>query len=202
MSDKDLNTEQKILNAARVVFVKKGMDGTRMQAIADEAGINKALLHYYFRSKDKLFQAIFRETLMTILPNIVQLLNSDLPLFDKVRQFTENYFDLFTEKPYMPMFILHELGRNPERIVDFISTSGIKPDLIVQQINNEIGEGKIKQVDPYHFIVNMLALCIFPFVASPIIKEILFENDETLFKEFIEQRRKEVPEFLIKAIKK
>ena len=90
MSEKDSNTEQIILKAARKVFTHKGFDGARMQEIADEAGINKALLHYYFRSKDKLFEAIFKEVITTFFPRIISVLTSDLSLFEKITLFTDS----------------------------------------------------------------------------------------------------------------
>ena len=77
-TNKDTNTEQSILEAAKIVFIKKGMEGARMQEIADEAGINKAMLHYYYRSKDKLFEAVFKETFLKLVPNLIEIVKTDI----------------------------------------------------------------------------------------------------------------------------
>jgi len=202
MSQKDLNTEQKILEAAKSIFITKGMEGARMQEIADEARINKALLHYYYRTKDKLFEAVFKDAFNKLVPNIITLLNSDIPLFDKIELFAQNYIDIFIENPFVPGFVLHEINRNPQRIVDLIANIGIDPGLFINQVNREIENGTIEPTDPYQLIVNMLAMCIFPFAATPIIRNIIFNNDNETFKQFLISRRTEVPAFIINSIKK
>ena len=202
MEKADLKTEQKILEAAKRVFIRKGLEGSRMQEIADEAGINKALLHYYYRSKDKLFEAVFIETFYKLFPAIVELMKSDISLFEKIELFTRNYIDIFIENPFVPGFVLHELSRNPQRIVSLISGIGIEPSVFITQVEEEIREGNIKPVDPYHLVVNMLSMCIFPFAARPILLNVLFQNDPKAYDGFIAQRKKEVPEFIIRSIKK
>jgi AcrR family transcriptional regulator len=202
MSEKELSTEQVILAAAKKIFIRKGMDGARMQEIADEAGINKALLHYYFRSKDKLFEAIFRDAILHMVPSMMEMLQSDLPLFEKIEIFTGNYIDAFIENPFIPGFIMHELSRDPSKIAVMVKNSGVNPDIFINQIDKEIIAGNIISINPYHLIVNMLAMCIFPFVARPILMNVLFQNEEKSFAQFITQRKKEVPEFIINAIKK
>jgi AcrR family transcriptional regulator len=202
MSNKEISTEQAILKAAKNIFIRKGMEGARMQEIADEAGINKALLHYYFRSKDKLFEAIFTDAILKIVPNIMEMMKSDLPLFTKIELFTNNYIDAFTENPFVPGFIMHELSRDPSKIVNMVKNAGINPHPFIDQVKRETESGNIIPVDPYHLIVNMLSMCIFPFVATPILINVLFNKNADSYKEFILQRRKEVPHFIINAIKK
>jgi AcrR family transcriptional regulator len=201
MGEKDLNTEQKILKASRTVFTLKGFEGARMQEIADEAGINKALLHYYYRSKDKLFEEVFKEAFYTMVPRVIELLKSDKPLFDKIRFFAEKYIDIFIQNPFIPGFVLHELSQNPQRIVELISNMGIEPQIFLQQIQTEIEKGTIKPIDPRNLLTNLLAMCIFPFVAKPILKNIMFTNDDQAFALFVEDRKEAVPEFIINAIR-
>src|SRR5436309_11093265 len=100
---KDQSAEEKIIAAARKVFLSKGMDGARMQDIADEAGINKALLHYYFRSKDKLFEHIFMEVVAAFLPRIFAILESEATLFEKIEQFCSEYIGQEIKTPYVPI---------------------------------------------------------------------------------------------------
>jgi len=201
MSEKDLNTEQAILEAAKLVFIQKGMDGARMQEIADRAGINKSLLHYYYRSKNKLFEAVFEEAFIRFIPNIVDLMNSELPLFEKIRLFTSNYIDVINENPLIPVFIVHELNRDPDKVADMIKSTGINPSIIINQINEEVAKGKINPIDPFHLIINLISMCVFPFVAQPILQNVIFNGDTEVYSAFIEQRKKEVPEFIINSIK-
>src|SRR3954462_1734201 len=97
---KDLSTEERILSAAQKVFLAKGMDGARMQDIADEAGINKALLHYYFRSKDKLFEQIFLNVATAFLPKIFFILKGENTLFEKIEKFCDEYITQIIKTPY------------------------------------------------------------------------------------------------------
>ena len=110
---KDLNTEQRILEAARKAFMHKGMSGARMQDIADEAGINKALLHYYFRNKDQLFEMVFKEAFTRFLPRLNQLIESDLGLFDKIETFVGDYIEMALQNPFLPLFVLNEMNKQP-----------------------------------------------------------------------------------------
>src|SRR5574339_606892 len=107
-------SEEKILAAARKVFMEKGMAGARMQDIADEDGINKALLHYYFRSKDKLFETIFAETSSRFIPRMTEILNADTPLFEKINTFCEAYISQIQQNPYMPLFLMNEANKHPD----------------------------------------------------------------------------------------
>jgi AcrR family transcriptional regulator len=195
-------TEAIILDAARKVFIKKGFDGATMQKIADEAGINKALLHYYYRNKDRLFEAVFKEAFGKIIPRIQQVLFSKGPFFDKIAVFVESYISTLQNVPEIPIFILHELRRNPERIVELVKNSGIQPALFVEMVEAEIDKGTIKKVDPIQLLVNILAMCIFPFAARPIIEGFILNNDEEAFNSLIDKRKTEVTHFIINSIKR
>ncbi|MBP8792594.1 MAG: helix-turn-helix transcriptional regulator, partial [Lutibacter sp.] len=98
-TEKDNTTESTILNAAKSIFQRKGMDGARMQEIADEAGINKALLHYYYRSKQLLFEAVFKSAFSMLAPQLNKVLNSDDSLNDKIKGFTKNYISFTIKHP-------------------------------------------------------------------------------------------------------
>ena len=122
--DKIENTEEKILEAAKQVFQIKGLAGARMQEIADVAGINKALLHYYFRTKEKLFTVIFRFALKELQPQVIGILNSDLSLEDKIRAFVEKYLNIIKKNPSLPQFVINQLNQNPDSF-DKIFEKGI-----------------------------------------------------------------------------
>ncbi len=113
-STKDQTTEEKILVASKKIFLTKGLDGARMQDIADEAGINKAMLHYYFRSKDKLFEHIFTEVAGHFLPKIIAILASEKTVFEKIETFCNEYINQVIQTPYVPIFILNEINKQPE----------------------------------------------------------------------------------------
>jgi TetR/AcrR family transcriptional regulator len=200
--EKDQNTEQKILAAAREVFIEKGMDGARMQDIADRAGMNKALLHYYFRNKEKLFEMVFMEQASQFLPRVGTIMMSDSPLFTKIEQFVEIYIDKLTENPFMPLFILNELNRQPESFILKIWGEKRPPvQMFAMQIVEEVKKGNINPIEPPQLIVNMVSMCIFPFVAKPMIKWVTQMDDEQ-FKQFIQKRKTEVARFIIDSLRK
>ncbi len=201
MATADKNTEKIILEAAKIVFLEKGFDGSRMQEIADKAGINKALLHYYFRSKEKMFDAIFQEAFQQFIPHVAEIMSSDKSLLKKIELFVETYITMLSEHPHLPIFILHEINRRPEQLVNTIKNFGIQPELLIESIQKEIKKGAIRKIDPRQLIVNMIGLCIFPFAARPIIQRIIFENDDIQFDKFLKARKKEVTDFIINSIR-
>jgi TetR/AcrR family transcriptional regulator len=194
-------TEKLILEAAKIVFIEKGFEGTTMQQIAAEAGINKALLHYYFRNKNRLFEAVFFEAFQKMLPNISQVMTADLNLFGKIELFVDIYITGLQNYPQIPLFILHELHRNPDRVIELVKNSGIRPGIFIEQIKEEIRKGTIINIDPMQLLVNMLGLCIFPVAARPMIQGFLMNNDVSMYDRFLESRKKEVAQFIINAIK-
>jgi AcrR family transcriptional regulator len=196
----DKSTESKILTAAKKIFTQHGMSGARMQDIADEAGINKALLHYYFRSKEKLFEMIFSEAASKIFPRLNELFEADLPLFEKIKKFAAEYIDLISENPYLPLFVLNEINRDPGTF--FLKKWHLpRPEKFLNQIEDEIRKGNIRPISPLQLLVNILSMCIFPFIARPIFQQHL-GLDDAQFRYFIEQRKTEIPRFIIDSIKK
>ncbi len=197
-----MSTEEKILNAAKNVFVIKGMAGARMQDIADEAGINKALLHYYFRSKEKLFETIFSETGQRFIPEVNKLINSDLPLFEKIEGFCQKYIEMGLENPYLPLFVINEANKQDHDFVNKIWGSQ-KPDVgkLIEQIEFEVKAGNIKSVSAAQLLMNIMSLCVFPFLGKPI-WQMLTGMDDLQFRHLIELRKKEVSKFIIDSIRK
>ena len=198
---KDISAEEKILTAAKRVFENKGMVGARMQEIADEAKINKSLLHYYYRSKQKLFEAVFKTAFSKLAPQINTILNSDQSICDKIKNFSNNYTTFMIKHPYLPNFILQELNRNPDFVKELISSKTFPSMKNFQnQIRDAVNEGKIRPIKAEQLFINILALNIFPFVGAPLIKGFINTTD----KEYItvlEQRKTEVSDFIIQSIK-
>ncbi len=196
------NTEESILEGAQAVFIRKGMDGARMQEIADEANINKALLHYYFRSKQKLFDAVFSKVLSGTFNEMRAIFKGSLSVEHAVKRFADTYIDTLIKNPYIPEFVIHELNKDPEALSKHISQN--LPDLgpFLRTIEKEMEEGKIIRMEPKQLLLNTISMCIFPFVGRPIVTQILFEGDEKEFYETMERRKKDVSDFILNAIKK
>jgi TetR/AcrR family transcriptional regulator len=201
MNPETTDTEILILDAARKVFLDNGFDGTTMQMIANESGINKALLHYYYRSKDRLFEAVFIEAFAHMVPNLMKIFASEAEFEEKIRRFVDAYISALLQYPQIPLFILHELHRNPGRIIELIHSTGLNPEFVINNIRQEIKKGNISEIDPYQLMVNMLAMCIFPFAARPMLQGFVFKNDDAAYQAFLEKRKTEVAGFILKAIK-
>jgi AcrR family transcriptional regulator len=198
---KDSKTEHIILDAAKRVFQNKGMDGARMQEIADEAQINKAMLHYYYRSKQLLFEAVFNNAFSLLAPQLNSILNDESSVEEKIRNFTTNYISFISKHPYLPTFIIQELNRNPDFVLQMKEKKGF-PNIekFKKQIDVEIREGILKPINAEQLFINIMALNIFPFLATPLIKA--FVNiDDKAFKQLVEDRKTEVADFIINAIK-
>lgn len=200
---KEKSTEERILIAAQKVFILKGMAGARMQDIADEAGINKALLHYYFKNKQVLFEVILSEAAQKLFPKINSIFDSDTPLFEKIKKFCEEYITIIAENPYLPIFVLNEINQDPENFLGKIwdKQKLPKPQKFLEQIEREAKKGIIKNISPTHLLINLISMCIFPFVGKAMIQFTL-ALDELQFRNIIMQRKKEIPKFIIDSIKK
>jgi TetR/AcrR family transcriptional regulator len=199
---KDESTEERILIAGRKVFLKKGMDGARMQDIADEAGINKALLHYYFRSKEKLFETIFMQVAAEFIPRIGRILEAEVSLFEKIEMFCSEYINQIIQTPYVPIFVLNEINRQPKAFLQkVIMEKNLPIQAFLKQVEREIKAGTIKPVQPAEILLNTVSLCLFPFVARPMV-QLITGMDTAGFNAMMEKRKKEVPRLIIDSIKK
>lgn len=198
----DLQTEGKILEAAKKIFQKQGFAGARMQEIADKAGINKSMVHYYFRSKDKLFQQVFQSSVREFFPVIFEVLNADLGLVRKVEKLVETYYNLFKEHPHLPRFIIHEMNQHPQRFKQFMNNIDLKiPVYFIKQIQAEVNAGTMKEINPRDFIINTIGLCVFPLIARPMIETVFEMNDEQ-YRQYLDQRKNDLPKFILNAVKK
>ena len=196
----ELQTEEQILEAAKMIFQERGFAGARMQEIADEAGINKSMLQYYFRSKDKLFQKVFQDSIRQFFPEILKVLNANLAFNPKIEKLVETYYEMFKKHPHLPRFVIHEMNQHPDRFRDFVKNMGIEiPEAFVNQIQSEIDSGTMQKIDPREFIINTIGLCVFPLIARPMIETIFEMNDEQ-YQQFLEQRKKELPKFILNAV--
>lgn len=185
--DKDISTEEKIKEAARIVFTRKGFAATRTRDIADEAGLNLALLNYYFRSKEKLFHIIMEEKFEQFFGMIVRLLNDeDSSLEQKVQAVANDYIDMLLHNPDLPIFVLSEIKNNPK-----LFSSRISGKLMTSKFYEQLNELR-PDINVFHLILNLLSMIIFPILAQPVITQTdAFRSGE--FKKFILERKKMIP---------
>lgn len=205
----DKETEDRILDAAHRVFLRRGTAGARMQEIADEAGVNKALLHYYFRSKARLSEAVFRRAAQLLFPPLIGLMSSEAPLEEKVRRFVEHELRVLSGTPDLPGYVMAELHHHPERFEDLIRSLVGRPpsefappilERLGQQIEERVGAGEMRPIAPEQFLVNLVSLCIFPFAARPMVS-VLVGRDPGAFERFIEERTRSLAEFFLNALR-
>jgi len=205
---RDGETEQRILEAATTVFIRRGTGGARMQEIAEEAGVNQALLHYYFRSKERLSEAVFRETAGRMFPAIIQILGGDIPIVEKIDRLVDTYLTTMSRTPFLPGYIISELHHHPERIPQLLGnvaggdlSDALRPafEKLAKQLAAEARAGRMRRISAAQFVVNLLSLCIFPFAARPMLRAALGFDDEE-FTKFIDQRRKELPLYIRSAL--
>ena len=188
------NTEEKILAAAEEVFMKARYDGARMQEIANKAEINKAMLHYYFRSKDKLFEKIFDGKVKHFFPEISEELEKGQTFIRKVDFMIDAYISLIIRFPYIPLFVLNTV--NKDNGASFITKLPIS---LIKKISGEymaaLEKGEVRKVDPFQLVISILSMCAFPFVARPIIMQAgnLTKAD---FNQLMEERKAELKRYL------
>lgn len=200
--EQDVTT--KILEAAREVFTKKGYAAARTQEIAEAAGVNKGLLHYYKWNKKKLFRAVFNQAFNEFALSLNSVFEADIPLFEKIEQFVDTYMDILMKNPGLPSFVINELNQNQEVFVADILSRKEKPNpmKLLVQIQLETQAGRIREgVTPFNLFLSMLSMCAFPFVARPLLQQLIQIDDQT-YMQLMQQRKKEVTDFIIHAIQK
>jgi TetR/AcrR family transcriptional regulator len=187
------DTEEKIIASAEKLFYQRGKAGCSMQDIADDAGINRTLLNYYFRSKDQLFEAVFRKALGYFVPSLAAMLRSDIGIKEYIPRMIETVIDTMLAHPQIPIFVLQELSSNPARMPQIIREMGIDPRWALEEFGSQGVKIGSLDVDPRQVILNLISLCIFPFAAKPVVLDILFEGDHEAYIEAMKERKTFLP---------
>jgi AcrR family transcriptional regulator len=202
MTENDKQTEEKIFESATEVFVEKGMDGARMQDIANHAGINKALLHYYYRTKDQLFSAVFEKIAGQVFKKFAPVLDENISLEDKLRFFFREHITFLQKNPGLPAFILNEINRNPSRIKKLLKSVDIEKlwSTLEAQHRDELKKYNITRESVPQLMTTIASLSVFPFAARGILEGI-FEKMDVSFDDYLEQRKEYAADFVIRAIK-
>lgn len=202
ISRKDTSTEQKILEAAEEVFHEKGYDAARMQEIADKATINKGLLHYYFKSKNLLFETIFNAALNRMVSNLNSILIMDNSLEDKIDLIIDEYMNMLSRNSALPRFVINELNKDPDKFINKFLKNNMKNvfSSFSKSVQKEIDAGNIKTIDPIQLFMNIISMIIFPYVGRPMIQVIVgLENKE--FYSLMNERRTLIKAFVRQALK-
>ncbi|MFB6248451.1 MAG: TetR/AcrR family transcriptional regulator [Salinibacter sp.] len=204
MASSDVSTEDRILEAAHTVFVRHGTQGASLKDIAQEADVNQALLHYYFRDKETLADTVFENVVSDFIPQIQSVFVADQTIEQKVETIVGRYLDLIRKNPYLPSYIVGELNQNPDAMKARIRSMGLAPfdDLhkLDAQLQEKADAGELRPISAEQFIVNLLSLCIFPFIARPLI-ETMFDMDDAAFDRFIEERKRQIPRFFLGGLR-
>jgi AcrR family transcriptional regulator len=198
------DAKSRILDAADDVFVRRGIDGARMQEIADQAGVNKALLHYYFRSKAELARAVWLRIASSFVPGIFQMMASDVSLDDKIDRFVDAYHTTLTRHPYLLAYVISEAARHPDLVESFYSPERRRAarrmiEKLREQIDDRVKAKKTPPVSAEQFFITLASSCLFPFAARPMIAEFLGLSTAGV-REFLDRRRTELPAFLKRAV--
>ncbi len=202
----EITTEERILEAAMKVFTRRGFAATRTEDIAKEAGINRTLLHYYYRDKQTIFNLIFETRFKEFFKGLFLIFEADnISLFDKIRRMVDHEISMLMKHPDLARFIITEIAHNPELLIEYGKKLGMNPRVLKQSFEDlvarEIREDIIKPIEGRQLLMNIMSLCIYPLVAKPIILTMM-NVDEAAFGNMMEQRKTEVSEFIINAIKK
>lgn len=190
--EEKFSTEEKIKEAAKKVFLKKGYAGTRTRDIAEEAGINLALLNYYFRSKEKLFEVIMSEKMVTFFGNIIpHLYDKETDLSQKLEKIVNSYLDMLLQNPDLPLFVLGEIRSHPDKFINKIPN----PDFLRNSVLAKQLAERNNTTNMAHFFANMLGFCAFPFIMKPALTRITKTSNKQ-FEELMNERRALIPAWM------
>lgn len=202
MADQKKDTEQKIKEAARIIFQQKGFAGTKTRDIAEAADINLALLNYYFRSKKKLYDIIMNETMQEFFGGVINILdNRTTTLEEKIEAFVGHYLDLLSENANVPHFILTNARENPEGYIEKMGVMDkAQKSYFFQQFMQAVMEGKVPPINPLHLMLNLMGLVVFPFLAQPLVVATSIISKEQ-YAEIIMERKRLIPLWVNEMLK-
>jgi TetR/AcrR family transcriptional regulator len=205
----DPDTETRILEAAQRVFTRRGTAGARMQEIAAEAGVNSALLYYYFRSKQALSERVFVDAASHLFAVMTPLAAQGATIDDLVHLFVETYIDTVRKVPFLPGYVVAEMHQHPERIQALLArAAGVNPATLMQSalarihvlLQEGIASGTIRPLTPRQALISVFAVTVMPFVARPILTSLLGMDGQG-FDDFLDERRRELPDFILHGLR-
>lgn len=186
--------ENKIIEAARTVFIERGYAETSMSEIATKAGINRPALHYYFRTKDKMFQAVFGSIVSSVIPKVFDaIMHREKSVAERAECIINAYYNLFEDTPHLPLFMLRELNRDPELLIKTIMGLNITDTMreAIASLQEEMEEGKLKKVPLQFIFFNFYSLLTFPYLTIDISRKV-FDNNEESFRRSLAEWKKNI----------
>lgn len=196
------DTEAKIREVAKRVFLEQGYEGAKIRQIAEEAGVNLAMVNYYFRSKADLFKSIYMETFRDFLGRIGLMINEQTPLEVKIWKIVDQYTDFMLANPLLPVFILSELRNGEAAFFKELNIKGaIEGSVFHHQLLEEASKGHIRAVHPLQIVASIMSNIVFPVMAKPILSYV-GSLDESGFREFMQERKQIVPEMIMAYLRK
>src|ERR1700743_2719 len=200
MVDNLNTTENQIFEAALKVFHKKGLAGARMQEIADEAGINKSMLHYYFRNKEQLFSQVFFQSFRKFMGSVWPILNEPNTWEEKIPVVIEHYTQVMQGNPHLALFVINELRQNTDGFSSFIKDNPLLNTVFVAQLKQAMQNGEIRTVQPMQIWLTITSNIIFPFITEPMLKMTINFHDSD-WDGFIADRKKIIADMLLLYLK-
>jgi len=190
-----------MIEAAIFEFQEKGFKSTSMASIAKEAGINEKDLLKHYKSIDNIFKLVFLELYGRIAPQLQDIMDGQMPIFEKIRHFTNNYVAFINDYKFLPLGLIRKLNSNTDFAEEFIVNLRMPdPTLFYAQIEDEIEKGKIRKINPKELMINIFALSVFPHVASPLMKDFINAgNDE--FENIKKKGKTNIADFIINSIR-
>ena len=190
-----------ILNAAIDEFQEFGYKGGSMTGIAQRSGFKKKIVVQNFENKQMLFKDVFIELYSRIAPQLQDIMDGDMPIFEKIRHFANNYVGFINDYPFLPLGLMRKLDSNTDFAHEFIiNLRRPDPTKFYNQIEKEIARGKIRPINPKQLMVNIFALSVYPHVASPLVKDFI-QADNQEFEDMKEKGKREVADFVINSIR-
>ena len=201
-TDIEKNTEEKIKATARELFNKYGFSGTKTRDIAEQSGINLALLNYYFRSKAKLFHIIMEETLAQFFDLLTSILSNEETTFEeKIEGVVHGYIDLLKANPDMPTFVMSELRNNQGHLISKVNAKErVMNSHFIQQYQQKVAESSIPPIHPLQFIMTLLGMTVFPFIGSPLLRS-MGDLSGSAFNDMMDQRKELIPQWMDSILK-
>ncbi len=200
MEEKEtIDMENLIIEAAKTVFVRKGYKATTMSDVAAEVGIGRTALHYYFRTKDILFDAIFDKLLSSLLPNLDKVMDEESTILEKLPSIVDLYLGIVRQNPLFPNFVVSELNRDPEHLVNTLkkTPNRVQPLLrLCQQMEEEMQCGLLRKMPLVDFFTTFASLVVFPFLAKNAMLKVFLNEDEREFDDYLNRRRNTMIEVL------
>lgn len=183
--------ESRILEAAKVVFVRKGYNQTTMTDVANEAGIGRTALHYYYRTKEMLFKAIFGHLMEAILPNVRKIVGEDIPILEKMDRVVDQYIKVSQENMLFPIFVVTEMNRDPEHLYQVILNDPEKILPVIRlrgEIEEEMNKGNLRKIPLIEVVSVLIGSLIFPILIQNPLKAIFMKGEVDKFREHIASR--------------